>query len=104
MVWVSNRSNTTIIVAITINGGTQGNFTVEPFIAEGDSGILIQHESWEQNLWGRNTSETLTAIIGGTKLSFEVQPTDHVTFYLDTYEIFTSTATEFWMMEHQFQW
>ena len=96
MVWVSNLSNNTITVAITAtSGGNPANFTIDPFVAEGDTGVLIQHESWGQDHWERGGSETLTAIIGGTKVSFEVQPSDHVTFYLDTYEVFTSTTTEF---------
>ena len=96
MVWVSNLSNNPITVAITANsGGIPYNFTIEPFIAGGDSGVFIQHESWEQDHWGRSGPETLTAIIGGATVSFEVQPSDHVTFHSDTYEIFSSATTQF---------
>ena len=97
MVWVSNRSSDAITVSITTtSGGSNVTFTVYPSVSLGPAaGVFtdVKQESTGDNLWGRNGPETLTVTIGGNVKSFPVQKDDHVTFYSDAYEIYTSQVT-----------
>ena len=96
MVWVSNLSNAAITVTITNKtGGSASNYTVQPFISAGPTGIQIKNESWGNNHWSRSGAETLKFTINGTEKSFQVNPDDHVTFYVDTYEVSSSKTTRF---------
>ena len=104
MVWVSNRSSDAITVSITTtSGGSNATFTVYPSVSLGPAADVftdVKQESTGDNLWGRNGPETLTVTIGGNVKSFPVQKDDHVTFYSDAYEIYTSQVTRIpWGLE-----
>jgi hypothetical protein len=90
MPWVSNKTDANITVSITkkTGGGSDATFTVKPCIPYAPAGAI--RESAVENYWTRKGAETLKAVIGGKEVTFEVQGDDHVNFYVDTYEIFTS--------------
>jgi hypothetical protein len=84
MVWVSNHTSEGIAVSITNKtGGSNDTYIVSPCIP-------YKSETKPHNWWARSGSETLKAIVNGKGVTFTVNKDDHVTFYEDTYEIFTA--------------
>jgi len=97
MVWVSNHSPSTITVSITAKtGGSASNYTIHPAIALGPGGEPVTSpgspESWGSNHWSRSGDETLhaTYLLSGKEVKFDIHKDDHVTFYTDAYEVYTS--------------
>ena len=97
MVWVSNRSTAAITVSITsTTGGSSASYTVYPSVSLGAAANIfkdVKEETCGGNFWQRGGPETLKVTIGGKEKSFQVQKDDHVTFYSDAYEIYTSQIT-----------
>jgi len=77
MVWVSNRTNVALIVAITSGGNPDNPFTIQP-------GAL---ERWGRNMWPRTITEKLTTHVGAKLLTFDVNPHDLVIIYEDVYRV-----------------
>ena len=93
MVWVSNHSPGPITVTITADsGGSDAEYTVHPAILLESAGSLVNpvKESCNTNFWKRHGPETLRVSMAGKEKSFRVQSNDHVVFYADAYEVFTS--------------
>ncbi|KAL4265360.1 hypothetical protein AB1N83_003400 [Pleurotus pulmonarius] len=89
MVWVSNRTSQTIKVAISVkSGGDAHTFEVVP-----ETSLV---ESSAQNLWGRGGLETATVILekSGARFQAEVNPSDVLLVYTDTYIVHASTKQQ----------
>jgi hypothetical protein len=92
MPWVSNHSSRDIEVSINYQGKEDQTYTVKAAVRYWQGLAPATAETWAANRWTRADAETLSVNIGGKAVpSFEVKPDDHVTFYDDAYEIFTTT-------------